>query len=308
MAFYTRPKKPGGAVAARAAETPVAEVRMSTIEVIIPSRRSALVPRILSMLAKQDRRPDMVSVVSNVMILGPWGDLSWRRLGFTSDAYAIGGVGYGDVSLRRNVGLYTSTADVVFFMDDDELPPVGMVGDMLRSVDRERAAIWGNCRYLDVNAFSDEELLRSDASLGVARNIPNRRHGFECCAAGCLGVPRADALAVGGFDLAYTQGHEDQHFGLKLFERTGHARPWECTAVVSEPPFAWHRTDRVPVEPEPKENTCPEGKHVWKQEATHNRCTRCPVVFVHPAETFKTHHVLDYDPARVHVTLEQQHP
>lgn len=277
----------------------------TTIEVIIPSRRSALVPRILKMLAEQERRPDQVTVVSNVTWRGPadWradlDGLAWRRLGFTSDVYAIG---TGDVSLRRNVGLYASTADVVLFLDDDELPPANLVGETLRAVARD-GVVWGNYRYLDVDTVLTSELLVAAPALGRAREQPNRWHSYASCYGGCLGILRERAIAVGGFDMAYTRGSEDQHFALKLAQHAGSHKPWEDAVMVSEPPFVWHRTTAHPYDDEPASNTC-DG-HVFVIEERLMRCSKCPLVWVLLQEHGQARRIQEYDPKCVTVTVER---
>lgn len=275
---------------------------MATIEVIIPSRRALLIPRLLLMLAKQERRPDRVTVVSNAMVLGPAIDLSWRRLAFSSTAYPIG---EGDVSLRRNVGLYKSSADVVLFLDDDELPPANLVGETLKAVERE-GVVWGNYRYVDVDAHDDATLLTALPSLGRAREEPNRHHSWLSCYGGCLGLRRVEALAIGGFDVAYTEGHEDHHFAMKLARmRNPSIPPWDQAVMVSEPPFVWHRTDRVDLDVEPAGNVCVRGEHAFKEDDRARRCTRCPFLVV-------TNHqpspVVNYDPKAVSVTVAQWSP
>jgi len=299
MAFYSRPKS---SAAAPQSVPQVPEVRaVSTIEVIIPSRRSALIPRLLSMLAKQERRPDMVTVVSNVPVLGPV-DLPWRRLSFTSESYAIG---EGDVSLRRNIGLWNSTADVVLFIDDDELPPANLVGETLKAVERD-GFVWGNYRYVDVDAYDDAALLEAPATIGRAREEPNRWHQWMSCYGGCLGLRRAEAIAIGGFDLAYTQGHEDHHFAIKLAKHRNPSKvPWNQAVMISEPPFVWHRTDRVDLDVEPADNVCVGAEHVFTEDEKTRRCTRCPFMVVTKHQAFP---VLDYDPKRVNVTVTQENP
>ena len=296
MSFYARAP---GSIRRTPPPDPPRGPALRTIEVIIPSRRSALLPRLLLLLSRQDRRPDMVTVVSNSTILVATVDLPWRRLSFQSSVYSIG---EGDVSLRRNVGLYHSTADIVLFVDDDELPPANLVGETLRAVQRD-GVVWGNYRYVDVDAHDDATLLTAPASLGRAREEPNRSHSWMSCYGGCLGLSRLEAIAVGGFDLAYTQGHEDHHFAMKLARRRNPAiPPWDQAVMVSEPPFVWHRTDRVDLDVEPEDNACARAEHVFKEEGRARRCTRCPFVVVTEHQPFP---LLEYEPKHVSVTLAQ---
>lgn len=274
---------------------------MTTIDVIVPSRRAALVPRILRMLAQQERVPDAVTIVSNVPFEAPGADVPWRRLGFRSEVYAIGD---GDVSLRRNIGLVESECDVVLFMDDDELPPANFVISALQAVERD-GIVWGNYRYLDVDDFSDAALLLSMPSLGRARETPNQRHTYKSCYGGCMAVWRKTAMYIGGFDLAYTSGGEDQHFAVKIAEHSGAKWPWQQSVLISEPPFVWHRTTPVAYDVEPHGNMCggQQGHFfVWDEFAM--RCRSCPLVVVRDARG-EPRRVHTYNPARMkHVGVD----
>lgn len=200
-----------------------------TVSVVIPATRPC--GDLLGSLAMGTRVPDEMLVVSNEVT---GGDLA-TTVKFWSEVHPIG---RGDAGLRRNVGAAVASGDILLFLDDDLIAPVGLVEAAVDIAERD-GFCWGHHRYIDFEPQPWTDLLQAEPEIGRPReHWVNDWHGWQSSYAGLLAIKAQLFWDVGGFDLAYLghHGSEDQQFGRRLSLRGIHPN----ATFVHEPPFAWH--------------------------------------------------------------------
>jgi len=119
----------------------------------------------------------------------------------------------------RNAGVAAASGEALVFCDDDTLPPESFVDAHLRArAAQPRAVVSG-----PIINVPDAEHLAAPAPKHYSR-------AFLCtCNAG---VPRADLVAVGGFDESYDlYGWEDTDLGVRL-RAHGLPRAWSWDAYI----------------------------------------------------------------------------
>lgn len=272
------------------------------IEVIIPAAGNPT--GLLWSLTQQSRPPDLVSVVSN----RKWWEMAAgmrphhypipvRRLGFTSEEYPYG---FRDVALRRNIGIWESSADFIIFQDDDQVAPRHMVRDFADLFETDKV-VWGHHRFIDFDRHSAGELLDLPPEEGKAReDPPNHQHLYQSGFAGCFGARRETLLEAGGFDMLFLgrHGNEDQNLARRL---------GGTHIFIHEPPFSWHPTKPAHRDPGPS-NVCDE--HDWEPHIekgiVFTKCSRCPLwKFADRQEhLFRDEVVVPYEHQLVHVVTE----
>jgi hypothetical protein len=275
------------------------------VDVVVPARRAATVPRLLAALAAGDDRPDLVTLVGhevpgNMTAHG----LTVRLVRPTSTRYPIGDY---DVAVRRNVGIWHSPCRWIIGLDDDVLPAADTVGACRRLLAAEPYA-WGHHRYRDFGADPDElaRLVHTPPRAGRSREHGvNRWHLYQSCYAGMYAARRDELLASGGFDLAYCGRHagEDQDLGRRLARRI-HQRD---RIFIHEPPFAWHPERPDPWGPPVWTNLCVGPHHPTLTVLNGIRfetCAACPWLrAVDPPVIAGTMPVLSFDPDAVPVEV-----
>jgi hypothetical protein len=266
-----------------------------TVEVVIPALRNPLL--LLESLERQSVPPNWVTIVSNEVV--PEREYSYplRVLNFSSDAYCYGN---RDVVLRRNVGAWSSTADILIFQDDDQVAPRTLIESSLSAIG-EQNVIWGHHRFVD--CIDDwETLLDASPETGRPREYPpNSKHAHYSCYAGMLVVRRDYFIRMKGFDMAFLGIHagEDQDLGRRMLIEQG-----VDGVFIHEPPFAWHGLGRGSYLP-PRTNSC--GAHETYLLHVGGRpfeaCRKCPYRARADDNFDGSHPVIPYDPANVEVTL-----
>jgi hypothetical protein len=239
------------------------------LEVVVAATRPDTLPRLIESLELSARPPDWVTVVSNE-VLEVRSSLKGGILGFNSDVYPFGRM---DVALRRNIGIWHSTADAVVFLDDDEVAPRDMLGEFERLLGT-KPVVWGHHRFIDLDSGDWHRVLDMKPGSGASREYGvNREHSFQSGYAGCLGLSREAAVASGGFDLMFLGRHanEDQNFAKRI------SGP---RITVNEPPFAWHPTTKTYWSMDGPTNICTSNPHRLAKEQIggvfFQRCDICP--------------------------------
>jgi hypothetical protein len=267
------------------------------LEVVIPALRE---PRLLlDSLARGERRPDLVTIVSNE-VAHVETDLPVRFLRFRSDQYYYGD---HDVVLRRNIGIWHARGDRLVFQDDDQIAPVSMLAAAER-VMVLNTVFWGHHRFVDFAEVGPEVLLTMPPDRGRSReNPPNHEHGHWSCYAGMFGGHQA-ALQEIGFDMLFLgrHGSEDQNFGYRSMLAQGRSRIY-----VWEPPFAWHPLHSPPWPSDRVTNSCEEHQlaPTMDRGVSFQKCKKCPYRRAEEGtELFLPVAVFPFDPALVEVTEE----
>jgi hypothetical protein len=197
-----------------------------SVSVVIPATRPC--DDLLWSLGYGTRKPDEIIVISNEVTPK---DVCVVR--FSSPSVPVGG---GDAALRRDIGADVATSDIVLFLDDDLIAPLGLVETAV-DIAEEGGFCWGHHRFIDFTVHTREDLIGMAPGLGRSRESGvNRWHGWQSSYAGNLAIKRDLFWEVGGFDLGYLgfHGSEDQQLGRRLGKRNGYQ------TFVHEPPFAWH--------------------------------------------------------------------
>lgn len=282
-----------------------------SVEVIIPSLRQGEVERLVLSLLLQTQVPDVVTVVSNETQPFSVGDrTAVRLLRFSSEEYCIGEY---DVTLRQNVGVFSSECGVIIIQGDDQIAPATMVEDSLAALEGKEY-VWGNHRLLsDLGGRGVEDVLRMTSSEGLSRENPTppALHGHYSCYGGMF-VTRTEFIReFGAFDMACHCRHanEDQQLGYRLMRKRG-----ENSVLIHEPPFSWHdialregRESRSTRDTwlEPERNGCGQGSHDLFDETiadlhftTCRRCTYSAYVGVKEA-LFRDDPLIRYRPEAV---------
>lgn len=279
---------------------------MTSLDIVIPATRRS-VNRLLWSISQGTTLPDRVIVVTNeVENIEPFSRYyPVDVVGFSSREHPIG---HSDQSLRRNIGFWEATGDVVITLDDDLFAPRGLV-QSARAAIEGKGVVWGHHRYVDFEKHGDH-LLDADPSAGRSREAyVNGYHGWQSCYAGLMVARRDILLEVGGYDMMFLGrgGNEDQNLGRRINHHLGLGdRVW-----VSEPPFAWH-PDTPLCHGSPKQNTC--GSSSWLEPVKINgvkfmKCSRAACSYRVFADDevrlFTDDVVIPYDPGTVTLKKER---
>jgi hypothetical protein len=273
-----------------------------SLDVIVPARRGP-VDGLLYSLAHQTLRPDRVLVISNEVAPSSAYGLDVELIRFASESYVVG---HMDVALRRNIGIWESTAEIIVFQDDDQIAPPDMIWSAVMKIGGW-PFVWGHHRYLDFDGKTWDEIMALPADAGRSRERwVNAEHGWYSCYAGMMASRRDFLLDVGGFDMMFMGEHagEDQNLGRRMLAAIGKDR-----AFISEPPFAWHpETDPGPW-PRGQTNLCPDGFHervvVWYNEVQFMECENCPErIYVSGRNDEDNRVVIPYEHSRVQLKKE----
>lgn len=262
-------------------------------EVIIPALRQP--ERLLASLARQTRPADRITIVSNEAEPTPGA----RVIRFRSEAYCYG---EADVVLRRNIGIWSSDADLLIFQDDDQVAPANMI-EAAEARLTEADFVWGHHRFIDFDRYTTDELLALPPAAGQEReHPPNSFHGHWSCYAGMFGARRHVLQDMGGFDMFFLgrHGNEDQNLGLRSLVRANQAK-----VFIYEPPFAWHPLISPTRPAGVQTNSCGahEGDVVEIEGFSFFQCRRCPFRKA-DAPVFANHVVMAYDPSLVQTREE----
>lgn len=273
-----------------------------TIDVVIPAIRQQAVERLVYSLERQTRPPDIISIVSNEVEPFP-SSVKTRILRFDSRIYAVG---FKDVALRQNVGIFESESDFILISGDDQIAPPTMIADSLAVLETE-PFFWGNHRIIDYGDMTVDAIQALSSNHGLSRENPtNYGHAFTSCYGGMFGIRRYLLWDMGGFDMAYMCRHagEDQQLGYRLMRRHN-----ENTAIIREPPFSWMGTGRPPWDPPRVTNMC-RGEHVLSRSfyggLPFDICLYCPyLVFVGLEKSLlRERPIIPYDHTQVTVRSE----
>jgi hypothetical protein len=279
-----------------------------TVEIVIPSLRQESVERLVYSLSKCDPQPDVVTVVTNEA--HPFGNygLKVRLLRFESDRYPIG---YLDVALRQNVGIYSAECDVIVIQGDDQIAPHSMIRDVTEHLNGPY--LWGNHRLLDFALYTPDQIMAMGMADGESREQPTppHTHGYMSCYGGMFAAKTDFIQDFGAFDMAFNgmHGSEDQQLGFRLMKRAN-----QHGVFIDEPPYSWHSLElkhgdtrsRAPWL-EPKRNGCIEHELVDQNRGglDYLVCKRCPYYRLLDHSTlFHGALVERYDPAAVQITSE----
>jgi len=278
-----------------------------SLDIVIPATRRT-VNQLLWSLSQGTACPDRVIVVTNeVECIESFTDkFPVDVISFSSRHHPIGQF---DQALRRNIGIWDSTADYVMTLDDDQYAPRNLVTSALAEV-KKRRIVWGHHRFIDFEAFGDG-LLDLPPSRGRSRESHvNGEHLWMSCYAGLMVAERELLLEVGGYDMMFLcrGGNEDQNLGRRInhFLDRGD-RIW-----VSEPPFAWH-PEKARTHGNLKNNTCGVSS-AWLEPSIINgvkfdKCSKpaCTYrVFADEKERLFTDSVvIPYDPRTVSLKKER---
>lgn len=198
------------------------------VDVVVPTTRPS-VRELIESIRKGTFQPDTIWVVSNEQNIRGRGV---KSVVFSSEVHPIG---MGDAGLRRNIGADLSNADILVFLDDDQLMPRDSIEQAVRIAESE-GFCWGHHRFVP---FEKRVLLDQKPEKGRSRETGvNQWHGFWSSYAGFFAIQRNLFWEVGGFDLGYLgyHGSEDQQFGRRLSLLGDHKEK----TYIWEPPFAWH--------------------------------------------------------------------
>jgi hypothetical protein len=275
------------------------------VDVIVPVRRRATIDRLLESFARNTVRPAIIFLVTNELDAADISprDLDVRLVRFESDSYPIG---FNDVALRRNVGIWTSTASHVLTFDDDQIAPLTLIESTLRVLSSSPVC-WGHHRYIDVDPRTLAELLALPPDAGRARETPpNARHTWQSAYGGLFAAERALVQRIGGFDMIFSGRHggEDQDLGRRLSMYLNA----DGFIYVHEPPFAWHPDRATPWEAPRSTNICGGEHEIIRGEVRGVRadtCVRCPFYRV-PDDVLAGGEVkLPFDPSQVRIAVQR---
>jgi hypothetical protein len=274
------------------------------IDVIVPVRRRAMIARLLQGFSRNTVRPTTISLVTNDLDAVDVGtcDLDVRLVRFESDSYPIG---FHDVALRRNVGIWASTASHIVTFDDDQVAAPSLVHSMMRVL-AATPVCWGHYRYIDMETRTFDELIALSPDAGRTRETPpNAWHTWRSAYGGLFGAERTLVQQAGGFDMVFSGRHggEDQNLGRRLAALV-HGSD---SVYVHEPPFAWHPDRAVPWD-EPRDTNICRGEHELIDGEVRGvpaqTCRRCPLYYVLDSVIAGHEVLLPFDPSQVRITVE----
>lgn len=245
----------------------------------------------------------MVTVVTNEAHRFSNYGLKVRLLRFSSERYPIG---YLDVALRQNVGIFAAKCDTIVIQGDDQIAPHSMIGDVIENLDEY---LWGNHRLVDFANYNADQIMALNMKDGESREHPEppHWHGYQSCYGGMFAADTQFIKDFGAFDMAFNGLHEseDQQLGSRLMQRSE-----EHAVYILEPPFSWHSIElkhgdtreRAPWLP-PKINGCAVHDLVetTRKSFKYVQCTRC-VYYRYDderAKLFRGELIERYDPAAV---------
>lgn len=274
------------------------------IDLVVPSLRKESVERLLHSLSLGTRRPGTVSIVSNEVddSLETYG-LNVRFIRFTSDYYAVG---YRDVALRCNIGVFASEADMVLISGDDQIAAYDTI-ELGVELFRHHPFWFGHHRFVDFNDRSVEYISRLAPSEGIEReHPPNAYHLWQSCYSGSFGIRREVFEKIGGFDMVFNcrHGGEDQNLGKRLL--------WQYNKTdrvfIYEPPFWWHPIVHDGWTKPVYTNLC-AGAHALTLADSFETCTRCPYKrYIGPeAALFGQSLIAPYDNDLVKIRIDRPH-
>jgi predicted O-methyltransferase YrrM len=275
-----------------------------TVDVIVPVRRIHTLERLLWSFSLNSVRPDSVTLVSNeidVAGLATFG-LNVRVLRFASEYYPFGDL---DAALRRNVGIWSSTATHILTFDDDQLAPRDLVASSIALM-RETPFFWGHHRFLDFSAHTTAQVLLMSAEAGISRESPpNSWHSSRSAYAGLFGSDREFIMRAGAFDMAFAGRHggEDQNLGKRLALLANGSD----SIFVHEPPFAWHPTQNTDWDCSTHSNLCTGSHDLHPEkigEVDVKRCARCPFYWVPVPDGPSTKPQIQFEPAHMQIHEE----
>ena len=173
---------------------------------IVPVRRRVTIDRLLRSFSRNTVRPGAIWLVTNELDAAHvvTHDLDVRLVRFESDSYPIG---FNDAALRRNVGIWASTASHVVTFDDDQVAPPGLIQSMMRVLSATPVC-WGHYRFIDVENRTFDELMALAPDAGRTRETPpNAWHSWQSAYGGLFGAQRALVQQAGGFDMVFSGRH-----------------------------------------------------------------------------------------------------
>jgi hypothetical protein len=275
------------------------------IEVIVPVRRRVTIDRLLRSFSRNTVRPGAIWLVTNELDSAQvvTYDLDVRLVRFESDSYPIG---FNDAALRRNVGIWASTASHVVTFDDDQVAPPSLIQSMMRVLS-VTPVCWGHYRFIDVENRTFDELMALSPDAGRTRETPpNAWHSWQSAYGGLFGAQRTLVQQAGGFDMVFSGRHggEDQNLGRRLAALVHGGE----SVYVHEPPFAWHPERAIPWDEPRYTNVC-RGEHNLVEGnvrgvAAHT-CTRCPYYYVLDAVLAGRAVTMPFDSSQVRIAVEQ---
>jgi hypothetical protein len=279
----------------------------ASLDIVIPTTRRT-VNQLLWSLSQGDMHPDRVIVVTNeVECLESFTDR------FPVDVIHFGSkvhpIGHSDQALRRNIGIWESTAEYVMTLDDDQFAPRNLVSSALEEVQKRRV-VWGHHRFINFDMHGESLLDLTPASGRSRESHVNGEHLWMSAYAGLMVAERSLLLDIGGYDMMFLGrgGNEDQSLGKRISNFLGqNGKIW-----VSEPPFAWHpegpRTHGTV-----KINSCGSASS-WLEPITingvkFNRCSKPACTYRVFADSedrlFTDDLVIPYDPRTVTLKKER---
>ena len=251
----------------------------------------------------------MVTIVTNEAHPFDAYGLKVRLLRFESDRYPIG---YLDVALRQNVGIYAAECDVIVIQGDDQIAPHSMIRDVETHLTGDY--LWGNHRLVDFAAYTPDQIMAMSMEEGESREHPTppHVHGYMSCYGGMFAAKTEFIQDFGAFDMAFNGQHhsEDQQLGFRLMKSL-----LQDTVFIDEPPYSWHSLelkhgDTRSREPwlAPQRNGCDEHDLVDQRRGpfAYLACSKCLYYRFNddPAALFTGGLVERYDPAAVQTVSE----
>lgn len=277
------------------------------LDIVIPATRRS-VNHLLWTISQGTALPARVIVVTNeVQVVESFSThYPTDVIRFNSRTLPIGDA---DQALRRNIGIWEATSEVVMTLDDDLFAPDNLVETAMAEAVARRV-VWGHHRYIDFDAYG-ERLFALEPEHGRSREHGvNRHHLWYSAYAGLMVAETRLLREVQGYDMMFLcrHGNEDQNLGRRLNHHLGLGdQVW-----VSEPPFAWHPTEQR-THGATKTNFCNSGS-AWLQEVKINgvrflECSKpaCPYRVFADGEShlFTDDVVIPYDPCAVSLRKER---
>jgi hypothetical protein len=272
------------------------------VDVVIPTMRPDFVRTTLYSLSKNTVKPDMVTIVSNEIKenLSCYG-LKIRLVRFGSSYYPVG---YLDVVLRRNIGIWSSTCSHIITFDDDQIAPNNMIQKSIELLSR-RPYFWGHHRYINFSKYQVDEIIQMPPEKGRSRENPaNAWHSWLSCYGGLFGAERALIQRLGGFDMVFCGKHggEDQNLGRRIARNIDQ----RDRVFIYEPPFAWHPEEKIPWSIS-SSNLCP-SKHQLLRSSYEGlvieKCVFCPFFRIVSGQINRDNVIMKFDPSKVDIIIE----
>lgn len=263
------------------------------MEVVAPSLSPVQAQRLIYSLSLGQVLPEVVTLVTNEVDNLDTHGLNVRLLRFNSDQYPIG---YKDVVLRCNIGLFFSIEDKVMQTGEDHISSDSTIKEGQRLL-QDNDFYFGHHRYIDIDALPIEELVVSSPSMGKSREHGvNRYHTFRSSYSGSFGYTKDKLIEAGGWDMAFMCRHagEDQQLGRRIIGDN---------VFIHEPPFWWHPISNEGWGKPRLINVCEE--HEFYIDKSFKKCYNCPFFKYIGNEEFLfqvRQPLLAFDPGKVEVT------